>query len=89
MVNLYTVPWQLILTTQNTMVSFSYSGFKIATGYAANFNQRQLEASAQFQMNQGKGTIDVWWLFDDGGMKYYCPKHLNLMQSEEGSQAEM
>lgn len=29
--------------------------------------QRLLEASQQFQKKQGKGTVDVWWLFDDGG----------------------
>uniref|UniRef100_A0A673CUW9 Solute carrier family 12 member 3 n=1 Tax=Sphaeramia orbicularis TaxID=375764 RepID=A0A673CUW9_9TELE len=30
-------------------------------------DQRLLEASQQFQQKQGKGTVDVWWLFDDGG----------------------
>lgn len=30
-------------------------------------DQRLLEASQQFQRKQGKGTVDVWWLFDDGG----------------------
>lgn len=30
-------------------------------------DQRLLEASQQFKKKQGKGTIDVWWLFDDGG----------------------
>lgn len=30
-------------------------------------DQRLLEASQQFQNKQGKGTVDVWWLFDDGG----------------------
>lgn len=30
-------------------------------------DQRLLEASTQFQKKQGKNTIDVWWLFDDGG----------------------
>lgn len=29
--------------------------------------QRLLESSQQFKKKQGKGTIDVWWLFDDGG----------------------
>ncbi|KAJ3604927.1 hypothetical protein NHX12_026978, partial [Muraenolepis orangiensis] len=29
-------------------------------------DQRLLEASMQFQKKQGKGTVDVWWLFDDG-----------------------
>ena len=30
-------------------------------------DQRMLESSQQFKKRQGKGTIDVWWLFDDGG----------------------
>ena len=30
-------------------------------------DQRLLENSQQFKKKQGKGTIDVWWLFDDGG----------------------
>ncbi|XP_036264817.1 solute carrier family 12 member 2 isoform X7 [Pipistrellus kuhlii] len=29
-------------------------------------DQKLLEASTQFQKKQGKNTIDVWWLFDDG-----------------------
>uniref|UniRef100_A0A3Q3WVI1 Solute carrier family 12 member 2 n=1 Tax=Mola mola TaxID=94237 RepID=A0A3Q3WVI1_MOLML len=30
-------------------------------------DQHLLESSQQFKKKQGKGTIDVWWLFDDGG----------------------
>ncbi|KAM9481382.1 solute carrier family 12 member 1 [Clarias gariepinus] len=36
-------------------------------------NQRLMEASCQFKRNQGKGTIDVWWLFDDGGLTLLLP----------------
>uniref|UniRef100_A0A8D2H4S5 Solute carrier family 12 member 2 n=1 Tax=Urocitellus parryii TaxID=9999 RepID=A0A8D2H4S5_UROPR len=32
-----------------------------------------LEASTQFQKKQGKNTIDVWWLFDDGGLTLLIP----------------
>lgn len=35
--------------------------------HVGEFNQRLLEASTQFKKKQGKGSIDVWWLFDDGG----------------------
>lgn len=35
-------------------------------------DQRLLETSQQFKKKQGKGTIDVWWLFDDGG-QFLCP----------------
>uniref|UniRef100_A0A4W3I3H9 Solute carrier family 12 member 2 n=1 Tax=Callorhinchus milii TaxID=7868 RepID=A0A4W3I3H9_CALMI len=36
-------------------------------------DQKLLEASTQFQKKQGKGTIDVWWLFDDGGLTLLIP----------------
>uniref|UniRef100_A0A9J8CA84 Solute carrier family 12 member 2 n=1 Tax=Cyprinus carpio carpio TaxID=630221 RepID=A0A9J8CA84_CYPCA len=36
-------------------------------------DQRLLDASQQFQQKQGKGTIDVWWLFDDGGLTLLIP----------------
>lgn len=39
----------------------------------AKMNERLLEASAQFQKKQPKGTIDVWWLFDDGGLTLLLP----------------
>lgn len=35
--------------------------------HVGEFNQKLVEASTQFKRKQGKGTIDVWWLFDDGG----------------------
>lgn len=39
----------------------------IQSMHVGEFNQKLVEASAQFKKKQGKGTIDVWWLFDDGG----------------------
>uniref|UniRef100_A0A8C5PIT1 Solute carrier family 12 member 2 n=1 Tax=Leptobrachium leishanense TaxID=445787 RepID=A0A8C5PIT1_9ANUR len=36
-------------------------------------DQRLLDASLQFQKKQGKSTIDVWWLFDDGGLTLLIP----------------
>ncbi|XP_063066604.1 solute carrier family 12 member 2 [Engraulis encrasicolus] len=36
-------------------------------------DQKLLEASEQFQKKQGKGTVDVWWLFDDGGLTLLIP----------------
>lgn len=34
---------------------------------AARTNQALMTAGNQFKHKLGKGTIDVWWLFDDGG----------------------
>ncbi|XP_072258498.1 solute carrier family 12 member 1 isoform X3 [Pyxicephalus adspersus] len=42
------------------------------------YNQRLVEASEQFKKKQGKGTIDVWWLFDDGGLTLLIPHILTL-----------
>lgn len=36
-------------------------------------DQRLLESSQVFKKKQGKGTIDVWWLFDDGGLTLLIP----------------
>ncbi|XP_012931207.1 solute carrier family 12 member 2 isoform X2 [Heterocephalus glaber] len=36
-------------------------------------DQKLLEASTQFKKKQGKNTIDVWWLFDDGGLTLLIP----------------
>ncbi|KAI7793206.1 solute carrier family 12 member 2 [Triplophysa rosa] len=36
-------------------------------------DQQLLDASQQFQKKQGKGTVDVWWLFDDGGLTLLIP----------------
>ncbi|XP_049649947.1 solute carrier family 12 member 2-like isoform X3 [Accipiter gentilis] len=35
--------------------------------------QRLLDATTQFQKKQGKSNIDVWWLFDDGGLTLLIP----------------
>uniref|UniRef100_A0A3Q3DZM4 Solute carrier family 12 member 3 n=1 Tax=Hippocampus comes TaxID=109280 RepID=A0A3Q3DZM4_HIPCM len=43
-------------------------------------NQRLQESSQQFKKKQGKGTIDVWWLFDDGGHFIDCFIFLIKMQ---------
>ncbi|XP_078252212.1 solute carrier family 12 member 2 isoform X1 [Rhinoraja longicauda] len=36
-------------------------------------DQKLLQASSMFKKKQGKGTIDVWWLFDDGGLTLLIP----------------
>ncbi|XP_058854675.1 solute carrier family 12 member 1-like isoform X2 [Acipenser ruthenus] len=41
--------------------------------HVGDINQRLMEASTQFKKKQGKGTIDVWWLFDDGGLTLLIP----------------
>uniref|UniRef100_A0A3P9C051 Solute carrier family 12 member 1 n=1 Tax=Maylandia zebra TaxID=106582 RepID=A0A3P9C051_9CICH len=41
--------------------------------YVAKMNEKLVEASLQFKKKQPKGTIDVWWLFDDGGLTLLLP----------------
>ncbi|MBN3277007.1 S12A1 protein, partial [Polyodon spathula] len=41
--------------------------------HVGDINQRLMEASTQFKKKQGKGNIDVWWLFDDGGLTLLIP----------------
>ncbi|KAJ7994813.1 hypothetical protein DPEC_G00253360 [Dallia pectoralis] len=36
-------------------------------------NDRLMSINTQFQRKQGQGTIDVWWLFDDGGLTLLLP----------------
>ncbi|KAM3877435.1 LOW QUALITY PROTEIN: solute carrier family 12 member 1 [Diretmus argenteus] len=43
------------------------------TPQVAKMTERLVEASTQFQKKQPKGTIDVWWLFDDGGLTLLLP----------------
>lgn len=45
----------------------------------AKMNQRLVEASGQFKTKQGKGTIDVWWLFDDGGEREHHDAHVTVL----------
>ncbi|XP_003969692.1 solute carrier family 12 member 1 [Takifugu rubripes] len=39
----------------------------------AKMNEQLMEASVQFKNKQPKGTIDVWWMFDDGGLTLLLP----------------
>ncbi|XP_063044430.1 solute carrier family 12 member 1 [Engraulis encrasicolus] len=39
----------------------------------AKKNQELMAASKMFTGKMGKGTIDVWWLFDDGGLTLLLP----------------
>ncbi|KAM7424455.1 hypothetical protein PAMA_000683 [Pampus argenteus] len=59
-------PSQQVLTTRLSVCSPS-------SPQVAKMNEKLLEASAQFNKKQPKGTIDVWWLFDDGGLTLLLP----------------
>ncbi|XP_055010456.1 solute carrier family 12 member 1 isoform X2 [Boleophthalmus pectinirostris] len=39
----------------------------------AQMNEKLVQASNLFKKKQPKGTIDVWWLFDDGGLTLLLP----------------
>uniref|UniRef100_H3BA36 Solute carrier family 12 member 2 n=1 Tax=Latimeria chalumnae TaxID=7897 RepID=H3BA36_LATCH len=42
--------------------------------------QKMAEVRSHFQKKQGTGTIDVWWLFDDGGLTLLIPYLLTTKQ---------
>uniref|UniRef100_A0A8B9VUM8 Solute carrier family 12 member 1 n=1 Tax=Anas zonorhyncha TaxID=75864 RepID=A0A8B9VUM8_9AVES len=50
----------------------------IQSMHMGEFNQKLLESSTQFKKKQGKGTIDIWWLFDDGGLTILIPYILTI-----------
>lgn len=54
------LPYLLVLISESTINT-------VQSMHVGEFNQKLLEASTQFKKKQGKGTIDIWWLFDDGG----------------------
>uniref|UniRef100_A0A663MUF7 Solute carrier family 12 member 2 n=1 Tax=Athene cunicularia TaxID=194338 RepID=A0A663MUF7_ATHCN len=56
---LFFVIWKLINTKSQSPLNLA--------------DQRLLDASTQFQKKQGKSNIDVWWLFDDGGLTLLIP----------------
>ncbi|KAM9860951.1 solute carrier family 12 member 1 [Aulostomus maculatus] len=41
--------------------------------HEAKMNLKLLETRAQYKRKQPKGNIDVWWLFDDGGLTLLLP----------------
>lgn len=44
--------------------------------------QKELLASInQFQTRVKKATVDVWWLYDDGGLSLLLPHLLTLQNS--------
>ncbi|KAM7369491.1 hypothetical protein PAMP_013758 [Pampus punctatissimus] len=55
---------------QKVIISFPHAllSFPVTLSFT-----RLLEASQQFRKKQGKGTVDVWWLFDDGGLTLLIP----------------
>ncbi|XP_005998362.1 solute carrier family 12 member 1 isoform X1 [Latimeria chalumnae] len=52
--------------------------------HMGEINTRLMEASTQFRKKQGKGTIDVWWLFDDGGLTLLIPYILTTRKKWKG-----
>uniref|UniRef100_A0A7N8YCY4 Solute carrier family 12 member 1 n=1 Tax=Mastacembelus armatus TaxID=205130 RepID=A0A7N8YCY4_9TELE len=65
----------LFLILLSFLISFSLSVSVCSppSPQVAKMNERLLEASTQFNKKQPKSTIDVWWLFDDGGLTLLLP----------------
>uniref|UniRef100_A0A8C1V321 Solute carrier family 12 member 2 n=1 Tax=Cyprinus carpio TaxID=7962 RepID=A0A8C1V321_CYPCA len=54
-------------------VGLSSDEFQTSQEKLSPADEKLLAASQQFQKKQSKGTIDVWWLFDDGGLTLLIP----------------
>uniref|UniRef100_A0A3Q3M731 Solute carrier family 12 member 1 n=1 Tax=Mastacembelus armatus TaxID=205130 RepID=A0A3Q3M731_9TELE len=72
---LHSVIQFLFLILLSFLISFSLSVSVCSppSPQVAKMNERLLEASTQFNKKQPKSTIDVWWLFDDGGLTLLLP----------------
>ena len=44
-----------------------------------------LDAVSRFQKKQKKGTIDVWWLYDDGGLTLLLPYIISMRRNWSSS----
>ena len=49
-------------------------------------NRQVLASVTQFQRKQKKSTIDVWWLYDDGGLTILLPYILTTRSQFSGCQ---
>ncbi|XP_077988491.1 solute carrier family 12 member 2-like [Glandiceps talaboti] len=67
-----------LLTAEGTALPRKPSSTKLVRGEPIRDVIKTLK---KFQDKQGKGTIDVWWLFDDGGLTLLIP-HLISMRSQ-------
>uniref|UniRef100_A0A4W5R5Y4 Solute carrier family 12 member 2 n=1 Tax=Hucho hucho TaxID=62062 RepID=A0A4W5R5Y4_9TELE len=66
-------PGTLIQHTHSSQSSLTFLKTKRSAKPLSLTDQRLLEASQQFKKKQCKGTVDVWWLFDDGGLALLIP----------------
>ncbi|KFM67554.1 Solute carrier family 12 member 2, partial [Stegodyphus mimosarum] len=49
------------------------SSTQVVRGLSKAIPKDVLTSVNQFQRKQKKGTIDVWWLYDDGGLTMLIP----------------
>lgn len=48
------------------------------TANGSTVSQETLAAMNVFQSKKSKGTIDVWWLYDDGGLTMLIPYIISM-----------
>lgn len=57
-----------------TLTSYVFSLRTLSkTGLDGEIPPSVLQVLTQFSKKQGKGSIDVWWLYDDGGLAILLP----------------
>lgn len=58
---------------QNLRPQLSYNEINYATQGGSTVPKEVLDSMNFFYEKQTKGTIDVWWLYDDGGLTMLLP----------------
>lgn len=53
--------------------------------YQEEISKDPLDVTRKFQRKQKKGTIDVWWLYDDGGLTLLLPYIISLRRNWSNS----
>lgn len=59
----------------------STSDINYATQGGSKIPKDILDAMNIFNVKQDKGTIDVWWLYDDGGLTMLLPYIISTRQN--------
>uniref|UniRef100_A0A914QA21 SLC12A transporter C-terminal domain-containing protein n=1 Tax=Panagrolaimus davidi TaxID=227884 RepID=A0A914QA21_9BILA len=89
-VSMNPAPESVVVVERNNTVSGSESDSDISLSgldmirLAKHFNPDQIQiltAINRFQFKVSKGTIDVWWLYDDGGLSLLIPYLLTQRKS--------
>lgn len=58
---------------QKIQTEISFNDINYATSGGTTVDKEVLDSMNFFHKKQLKGTIDVWWIYDDGGLTMLLP----------------